>query len=128
MKKLHCICAAVALTGLLFTATARADELADLKARFQSRDPAIQKLKSAGTAGETYLGYIDVPGSASADAAAQALLADENADRKRLYTLIAAKEDVKIEVVADRNAKRNFGRAASGEWLKFPDGVWRKKG
>ena len=59
-------------------------------------------------------------------------MTDENTDRKRLYTLIATKESaagtvVTPETVADRNAKRNFSRAASGTWLKFPDNSWHPK-
>lgn len=117
---------AIALTAALFLAsTARADELSDLKSRFRDRDAQLTSLKHAGTLGETYQGFLEAPsGSAPGDAAK--LLAAENADRKRLYVLIAQQQQSTPDVVATANAKRNFERAASGELLKYPDG-WHKK-
>lgn len=110
---------------LLSTQTTRADELDDLKSQAAARDPQIQALKRAGTVGETYLGYLDVPKSATPDE--RKLMDAENADRKRLYQLLAQKNGTPIETVADRAAKRNFRIATKGELLKLPDGTWHPK-
>jgi uncharacterized protein len=124
MKIRLAACSLLALT--FFAADVRADEMADLKARFQSRDAQLTALKAKGALGETYQGFLDSPsGSPTGDA--KSLMDAENADRKRLYQLIADKEKTTADVVATRNAKRNFERAASGEMLKFPDGQWRKR-
>lgn len=118
----YLLAAAVLLTSAFAT---HADELSDLKTRFASRDPQIQQLKIAGKVGETYTGYLDTPGSASGEE--KKLIEAENDDRRKLYALLAKKEGATPEVVADRAARRNFARAASGEYLKAPDGQWRKK-
>jgi uncharacterized protein YdbL (DUF1318 family) len=120
------------VTALLLAGTASAsghalslvDEMADLRARFESRDPQILALKKTGTIGETYLGFLDAPGALPGEA--QSLMADENTDRKKLYELIAKKEGATVEAVAERAARRNFNKAAKGEMLKTPTG-WRPR-
>lgn len=114
---------AVLLPALLCASAA--DEMSDLRARFQSRDAKLTELKKSGTLGETYLGYIDAP--SSPPAAAKSLMDEENTDRKRLYALIAQKEGVTPDLVATRAANRNFARASAGEMLKYSDGQWKKK-
>ena len=106
-------------------AQAQDKELDALQARFKERDGAVRKLKSAGVVGETSDGLLDYVEKRDADAAK--VVDAENADRRKLYALIAEKENVTPEVVAQRNAKRNFERARAGEFLK-EDGKWRKKG
>jgi uncharacterized protein YdbL (DUF1318 family) len=110
----------------MFACSARADEMKELQDRFASRFQAVQAAKSAGTIGETYVGYLEavrgaVPGEI------QVLLDQENADRLRLYTLIAGNEKVAPELVAARNAERNFRSARSGDWLKGRDNKWVQK-
>ena len=105
------------------SAAPREDEL---KQRFKDRYPQLQALKSAGTVGETYLGYVEFVEKKS-DEKASALLAEENNDRRELYDLIAKKEGVSAEKVAERNAKRVFEKAKAGEYLKGADGTWKKK-
>jgi len=96
-----------------------------LRARFQARHPQIQKLKSEGVIGETVKGYVDFVKDKPADA--EATVKEENADREALYKLLAEKENTTPDKVAERNAKRNFERAKSGEYLQESDGKWRKK-
>lgn len=117
--------AAVLVLAAGVCAGATADEMTELRQRFQARDAAVSKLKAEGVIGETALGVLDVP--KDADAAARKLMGEENADRRRLYELIAEKEGAAVATVADRAARRNFARAKSGEWLKYPDGAWRQK-
>lgn len=102
-----------------------ADDMESLKRRFEQRLPEVKKIKSAGLAGETFEGFVLVRTSVSA--AQQELLDAENADRKKLYALIAAQAGADPAVVGQRNGKRNFDRAAPGDWLRGQDGVWFQK-
>ena len=95
---------------------------AELQKRFKQRDPEIRKLKAAGTVGETSDGYLDFVKGGSSE-----VVDEENADRRTLYAMIAKDEGISAETVASRNAKRNFDRAAKGEFLK-DGGKWKKKG
>jgi uncharacterized protein YdbL (DUF1318 family) len=97
---------------------------AAIQKRLRERYPQIQKLKTAGTIGETDEGYVDFVDKK--DPKAADLVKDENADRKAAYKLIADKEGVDVDVVAKRAGKRNFERAKAGEWLK-EGGKWKKK-
>jgi uncharacterized protein YdbL (DUF1318 family) len=114
----------IALTAS--TALAAPSE-AELKKKFEERYPAIRELKQKGTIGETDEGYVEFVNSKNKDENATELVKDENDDRKALYRLIADKEKTESEVVAKRNAKRNFERARDGEYLK-EGGKWKKKG
>ena len=109
--------------GTLLAADAK-DEAA-LQKRFKSRHPQVQQLKTDGVIGETTDGYVDFVGK-QADAKAADLVEQENADRKALYKLIAQKESITADIVAQRAAKRNFDRAKSGEYLK-QGGKWKQK-
>jgi uncharacterized protein YdbL (DUF1318 family) len=100
------------------------DDDAAIQKRLRERYPQIQKLKTAGTIGETDEGYVDFVDKK--DPKAADLVKDENVDRKAAYKLIADKEGVDVDVVAKRAAKRNFERAKAGEWLK-EGGKWKKK-
>jgi uncharacterized protein YdbL (DUF1318 family) len=97
---------------------------AALQKRFKARHPQIQQLKSDGVVGETSEGYLDFVDKK--DAKVAKVVEDENADRKALYKLIADKEEITADVVAQRAAKRNFDRAKAGEYLK-QGGKWKKK-
>lgn len=105
-------------------AAAASPEEADLQKRFKARYPQIQQLKKDGVIGETDAGYVDLV--KSKDAKVAKLLDEENADRKTLYKLIADREGITIEIVAQRAAKRNFDKAKPGEWLK-EGGKWHQK-
>jgi len=113
-------------TLALFASSAHADRTADLQQQFKERFKEIKQLKSAGKVGETSQGLVE-PVAGKLDEAAQKLVTEENADRKELYGIIAKKEGTTPQLVAERNAKRNFDRAAAGEYLKDKDGHWTKK-
>jgi hypothetical protein len=95
-----------------------------LKQRFAERFPALKAAKAAGKIGEVHTGFVE---AVTTDGSTATLIADENADRKKLYELIAAAENTSAANVADRNARRNFANAAPGEYLKGTDGKWQKK-
>ena len=112
---------------ICFGAVARADRMSELQQQFKQRYPEIKKLKSAGQVGETSQGTLEAVNGKNLDSSAQNLVSQENADRHERYDLIAKKENTTAELVAERNGKRNFDRAAPGEYLKDKDGHWAKK-
>jgi uncharacterized protein YdbL (DUF1318 family) len=98
----------------------------ELRARFEQRFPKIKSMKRDGKIGETTSGQLEaVKGNLNDDE--RRLMDEDNADRTELYALIAKQEGVSPQVVAERNAKRNFERADNGEYLKDEKG-WHQKG
>jgi uncharacterized protein YdbL (DUF1318 family) len=116
--------AAIPAVGAPRAATAQENEMDALKKKFEQRYARIVDLKSNGVVGETSEGYLDWVKGKSEEAAA--LVDEENADRKTLYALIAKKENTSPDVVAQRNAQRNFEKAKKGDYLKR-DGKWIQK-
>ena len=117
------MCAAFSL--FVYTPAARGAETEeDLQKRFQERYPQIAELKKSGKIGETSEGYLDFV--QAREGKASDLVNDENADRRKLYDLIAKKHGTDAASVAKRAAQRNFEKAKPGEFLK-EDGRWRKK-
>lgn len=117
---------AALLLGTLLNAPASADEMSDLKESFKARYPKLQALISAGKVGKTYLGFVESVKGGPLDADATNVVSDENADRAKLYAIIAKQQNTTPALVAERNATREFSSAASGEWLKYKDG-WKQK-
>lgn len=98
-----------------------------LKTAFATREAELVQFKTAGLLGETTAGLVAVPAGATADPAAAALLAKENADRQELYRLLAAETSAAPEQVAERNARRLYQSAPTGTWLQKRDGTWARK-
>ena len=117
------ICAALAFFASAPVARAAETE-ADLQKRFQERYAQVQELKKKGVIGETSEGYLDFVEGREGDA--RKLVNEENADRRKLYELIANKTGADPDTVAKRAAQRNFEKAKPGEYLK-ENGKWRKK-
>lgn len=123
------------LAGLLaltrLGVAAQPEEWTQLQQRFAARDAQVQQIKASRMAGEASTGYLEVPdasvGAPAITADARRVMDEENTDRRRLYLLIAEREGVPAEAVADRAARRNFARARPGELLRYPDGIWRLK-
>ena len=111
-----------------FVGAAVADERAELKGRFEQRDPALVALKKQGTIGETWQGYVDVVKEEKMDAAARQLMNEENQDRKRLYELIAKDGKETAVDVGMRNAMRNFALASQTDFLRAKVGPWVQRG
>jgi uncharacterized protein YdbL (DUF1318 family) len=89
--------------------------------------PRFQKLaglKARGAVGETGAGLVEV---VKGDAAAEAVVKDENAARTAEYRAIAGKEGTGEAAVAARMGKRNIANARGGEMVKDEGGAWRKK-
>jgi uncharacterized protein YdbL (DUF1318 family) len=97
----------------------------ELRARFEQRFQQLKQIKRAGKIGETSSGLVEAVKGDLQDKE-KSLVDDENADRTELYALIAKQEGVSPQVVAERNAKRNFERAGDDEYLKDSSG-WHRK-
>ena len=119
------IAALVALLILPSLLLAQETKMEKLRARFKERYPQVEELKKAGVIGETSDGYLDYV--KKKDSKAADVVDAENADRKDLYEAIAKRENTTADLVAERNAKRNFEKAKAGEYLR-EDGKWKKKG
>jgi len=122
--------AIVLFSFLASSLTARADGSAEekmkaLQKRFADRYAQLADLKSAGTIGETFAGFVDWV--KDADSASAKLVEDENTDRQTLYQIIAEKEKTTAKLVGERNARRNLDKAKPGEYFKGKDGKWTQK-
>lgn len=86
---------------------------------------ALDDAKDAGYVGEQADGYLGVV-SASAPAAAAALVADINAKRRAEYTRIATKNGITLKQVEALAGKKAVERTHAGDWVKIGGG-WQQK-
>jgi uncharacterized protein YdbL (DUF1318 family) len=123
----------VTLLSATASATTMADTREELQKRFEQRFSKIDKLKGAGEVGETWKGYVEAIDDRLLDADEKKLLAEENADRKKLYQVIADEvvEDRKKQLPADEvaleNGKRNIEKARPKDYLWVKEGRWVQK-
>ena len=119
-------------------ASAQSVERSQLKKQFKERYPILSKLKEEAKIGETWQGFIAaVDPSLKKDQKAWSAIEDENRDRKVLYKLLAEeiaadldepkRSEMSLNVIAERNAKRNFKRASSTALLRVAKGIWVTK-
>lgn len=99
---------------------------AELKARFSERLDELRRLQDAGKLGETAEGYVKAVKGAGGQDVAQ-LIAAENADRRKLYALIAERTGETPVEVAKQAAIRNFRKAKPDHWLQLGTGQWAQK-
>lgn len=89
-------------------------------------DPAIETAKADGVVGERsdgYLGFV----APSNDVALQRLVAEINAKRREAYTRLASQTGQSVSDIATLTAEKQFMRADAGQFLYYPEGVWRRK-
>lgn len=112
-------------------------QLEELQQRFKARHPDILVIKSRKLAGETYLGYLgclkdeyraervdpDDENSPTIGAVTDA----ENTDRRKLYELMAKKNDTTPNEVALQDVIRRFKAAEPEHYFKLRDGTWLTK-
>ena len=104
-----------------------ADELDDLKKRFQERALALGKLKASGKLGETDKGYVETVKGAELPAVDKKLMQAENRDRRDGYKLIAKKRPgIPPDKVGQLAGAKKIKSAKVGEWVKQGDS-WKKK-
>lgn len=127
MRRIVAMWAGVFVLGA-FLSAAQGASMQELQKRFQERYSKLLEQKSAGKVGETFNGLVEaVKDESMKDEAVSSLVTAENADRAELYKLLAAQQKITPEVVAERNAVRNFQRARPGDYLKGQDGRWTQK-
>lgn len=113
-----------AILSLFAAFTVFGQESVKIKERMKSRRPRIVELKASGTIGENNGGLLEVR---KENPEAAKIVAEENADRGKVYKAIAAKEGATPKVVGERRASRIAERAKTGEWIQQKDGNWIQK-
>jgi len=124
MRKFLTIIAVLASIAAI-PSVSNAGTAAELKARMKKRLPAINALKEKGLIGENNKGYLEARAKLS-DADAK-IVAEENADRKKIYAMLAKKLGQPIDVIGARRAVKIAEKSKSGLWVQKPDGQWIKK-
>jgi uncharacterized protein YdbL (DUF1318 family) len=99
-------------------------QAASVKDRMAERIPAINALKDQGLIGENNGGFLEFR---TGQKPSQALIQDENNDRKSVYAAIAQKEGVSAQLVGQRRAKMLADNGKSGHWFQQADGTWYQK-
>jgi uncharacterized protein YdbL (DUF1318 family) len=96
----------------------------------RQRRPALRELRSRGCVGEANQGYLAArPGDACGPEVA-ALIRDENADRRVIYTAFMKDNNIPASDTArvqSAFAKARQERVRSNEWLQLENGEWVKK-
>lgn len=95
-----------------------------IKERMKERLPVIAQLKTQGIVGENNRGYLDFVGNVKTQ---EALIAQENQDRKTVYAHIAKQQNTSLSVVEKNRALQLIERAAPGTYVQMPDGTWMQK-
>jgi hypothetical protein len=107
---------------------ASAQSKAELRESMKERYPVLQRLREQGKVGETYRGYVEaVTGEAAEDEQVQEMVKAENADRRRLYEIIAMDVGTTSEAVGRINAQRIFDDAEPDTYFKTEDDAWKRK-
>ena len=91
---------------------ARADALSDARAR--------------GTIGERFDGFVAVR-DPSAPASTRQLVENINAQRRKLYNEVSAREGAKIDAVGRIYARQILGKVPPGTWILRENGQWARK-
>lgn len=121
-NKVYASTISIILVCLLFSGVSAFGE--DIKARMKARLPIIVKLKSEGIVGENSAGFLQFIGNQKSN---ETVIAEENADRLKVYEAIAKKTGTTPEVVGQRRAKQIAEKAGPGEWLRDTNGKWYQK-
>ena len=103
---------------------AYADSASAIKSRMAQRLSQIVSLKKSGKVGENNQGYLTVRGSLSA--AQAAMVKAENADRRAVYQMIAAKTKKSVSYVGKARAAIIRKTAPKGTWVQNSSGIWKK--
>lgn len=112
------------LMMLVLLVAAQAGFANEIKDRMKQRLPVIVEMKIQGVIGENADGFLEF---VTANHANKDVVADENKDRKAVYSAISAQQGVDVQTVGKRRALQIAGQAQKGEYLKNEAGVWYKK-
>jgi len=109
-------------------------EIVDSRA---ARLPGIDRHKAAGVIGESNLGLVEIVDLDAVDdpdarAEVERLVRAENADREKLYALLASggageDRDARLRTIREKYAEILRADAHAGDWIQLPDGAWERK-
>jgi len=111
----------VLISLLVFPGTSGAQSI---KERMKQRLPVIVDLKAKGIVGENNQGYLAF---VTGKKAKESIIANENKDRKTIYSHIAKQQKTSLKLVEKRRALQLADRARSGEFIQKSNGAWIKK-
>lgn len=114
----------VALGLMACVVACRADDAKAIKKRMAERLPAITEMKTNKSVGEDNRGYLKILHDAAANTA---IVQAENADRKRVYEVIAKRTGASADVVGARRAAQIARQSTAGIMLQGKDGKWYEK-
>jgi hypothetical protein len=97
-----------------------------IKQSMKARYARLMKLKREGIVGETTTGMVEAVENDAGETVKE-LVAAENADRRRLYELIAGQTGTTTREVAGNNALRLFKKASPTVKFKTAEGAWKSK-
>ena len=113
------------LAAVIGTSLVQAQDLATVRARMEKRLAAVAALKHKQVVGETNRGYLEVRGGVPGEE--QQIISEENSDRRKVYTALAAQTGSTVEEVGRKRAEQLAGLAQRGHWIQEPSGAWRQK-
>ena len=91
----------------------------------KNRRDTLAALEAQGVIGEKFNGLVELKGSGGDSAAS--LVAEENADRKKIYEFVAKKNGASFDETSKIWARRIQGHAPSGTPIETEPGVWSTK-
>ena len=102
-----------------------AQSAAEIQQAMKERLPKIDAMKLQGVIGENNQGYVEARDTVSPEQ--RKLIAEENADRKKLYNIVARRTGVELQEVEMNRAAQLRHRSPSGIWLQDEEGNWFQK-
>ncbi len=118
---------ALVMLGVMMAAfVVTAQSLSELQGRMVARRAAVLAVLASNNVGENNKGYLEIL-KPLADKGQEKTVADENSDRKAVYTAIADKTGAKVEAVGRNRAKDVAKVAPSGTMIQSEAGVWSAK-
>ncbi len=102
-----------------------AEDLGAIKARMDSRQGAIDALKSKHAVGENNRGFLEPRAALAPDE--EKTVSDENSDRREVYTALAKKTGSTPEEVGRHRAQQLALNSKRGVWVQEPNGEWKQK-
>ena len=106
-------------------AQAAATDAGAVKHRMAERQSAVDALKERGVVGESNRGFLEVRGTATAQE--QGTIADENADRRTAYTILAGQTGEDADSIGRRRAQQIAIASKRGVWIQDSSGQWLQK-
>jgi len=102
--------------GFSYVAEVSSDRQAQLIQQMSTRHPQIEALLASQVVGESHTGALGARGSLSANQ--QAVITAENADRKELYKLEAAKKQTALDEVVLSYYLARLEHVNKGAWVE----------